>query len=159
MKSAQSEGAVTVAVDPGPLVIESRRFGRLEYQPDALVEFPSGLLGFEELRQYARVSPEALQPLAFLVSLEDPEVAFPVLPAAWAPPDYAPALPADALHVVGAAAGDPIELLLIVSVAPDTGTLHANLRGPVLINPATRNGCQIVLHNSSHSLRHILTPG
>jgi len=54
---------------------------------------------------------------------------------------------------------DPVELLLVVSLAPDTGTLHANLRGPLLINPATRIGCQTVLHDAPYSLRYILTPG
>lgn len=140
-------------------VQESRRFGRLEISPDRLVIFPAGLLGFEEFREYLRLAPEALQPLSFLVACGDPEVAFPVLPARLCLPEYAPAFPPEALEALGDGRGDPLEVLAIVSLAPDTGTLHANLRGPVLINPATGIGCQVVLHDTAYSLRHLVGSG
>lgn len=147
------------ALGPAPAlrVLESRRFGRLEVPAGALVAFPEGIPGFEDLRDYAWVAPDALEPLAFLVACQDPEVALPVLPAAWGPPGYAPRFPPEALRAVGAAPGDPLEVLLVITLAADTGTLHANLRGPILINRATRQGCQVVLPDPAYSLRHLLT--
>jgi len=159
MTTHRSDVDKGVMADAAPLVLESRRFGRLECPPDALLTFPGGLVGFEDLRAYALVAPESLEPLAFLVACDDPELAFPVLPASWAPPDYTPEFPPEALRAIGAGLDDPVELLLVVSLAPDTGTLHANLRGPLLINPATRIGCQTVLHDAPYSLRYMLTPG
>jgi flagellar assembly factor FliW len=139
-----------------PRVLESRRFGRLEVIPDQVITFPAGLLGFEEFRDYLRVAPEALEPLTFLVACDDPEVAFPVLPASLCVPDYAPAFPTETWKTLGAGPGSPIEVLVILCVAPDVGTLHANLRGPLLINPASRIGCQVVLNDATYSLRHLL---
>jgi flagellar assembly factor FliW len=141
---------------PPPTVLESRRFGSLEVQADRIVTFPAGLLGFEEFHDYLRVAPEALAPLTFLVACEDPDVAFPVLPCTLCLADYAPKLPPEALAAVGVREGDGLEVLAICALAPDTGTLHANLQGPVLINPVERLGCQVVLHDSPYSLRHLL---
>ncbi len=142
--------------DQIPRVLESRRFGWLEVYPDQVLLFPHGLLGFEELREFCIVAPEALQPLTFLVACDVPDVAFPILPAHSCLADYSPQLSMDALETVGAASLDEAKLLAICAVAPDTMTLHANLRGPILINPTTRRGYQAVLHESAYSLRHLL---
>jgi flagellar assembly factor FliW len=139
-----------------PRILESRRFGRLEVFPDEVLTFSSGLLGFEELREFCVVAPEALLPLTFLVSCDDPGVAFPVLPARMCRSDYAPTIPPDAREAVEADPGQALEILAICAVAQDTLTLHANLRGPLLINPARRLGFQVVLHDSPYSLRHLL---
>jgi flagellar assembly factor FliW len=158
--------APIVSFDPGeveasrrgvaPRSLESRRFGRLEVYPDQVLHFPHGLLGFEELQEFCILAPPPLQPLTFLVALDVPDVAFPILPARSCLPEYAPTLPADALDAVGAASPNSVNLLAICAVAPDTMTLHANLRGPLLINPQTRWGYQAVLHDSPYSLRHLL---
>ncbi len=156
---ASSPGMARFQAGPppaSPRVLESHRFGRLEVPPERVVTFPAGLLGFEDLREFLRVAPQTLQPLTFLVACEDPEVAFPVLPATFCLSGYAPVFRPETLEVVGAAPGDPVEILAIVSLAQDTGTLHANLQGPVLINPGTGIGCQVVLHESPYSLRHLL---
>ncbi len=151
-----SSGADSTDATRVPRVLESRRFGWLEVSPDQVVQFPHGLLGFEELREFCIVAPEALQPLQFLVACDLPDVAFPILPAHSCLATYAPNLSMDALEAVGAARADDVAILAICAVAPDTMTLHANLRGPVLINPATRQGYQAVLHDSAYSLRHLL---
>ena len=162
--SADTCPVVSFAVDTSPEVraggapriLESRRFGRLEVFPDQVLTFSEGLLGFEELHEFCVVAPEALQPLSFLVSCDDPGVAFPVLPARMCLAEYAPSISPHAREAVEAQPGQPLEILAICAVAQDTLTLHANLRGPVLINPARRLGFQVVLHDSPYSLRHLL---
>lgn len=142
-----------------PRVLESRRFGRLEIRAEHVVGFPAGLLGFEEYREYLIVQPSGLEPLSFLVSCENPDVAFPVLPAHLCLAGYAPPIPAHALETVRAETGQEIELLAICTMAPDTGTLHADMRGPVVLNPTRRLACQVVLDGSAYSLRHLLGAG
>jgi flagellar assembly factor FliW len=140
-------------------VLLSRRFGRLEVFPDQILHFSPGLLGFEELQAYCLVAPEALRPLMFLVACDDPEVAFPVLPARMCLAEYTPILPPEALEAVGAVTDEGLDILAICAMAPDTMTLHANLRGPVLINMQKRLGYQAVLPDSPYSLRHLLGAG
>jgi flagellar assembly factor FliW len=136
--------------------LETRRFGPLEVWPDKVIMLRDGLIGFEELHEYILVQPDGLEPLSFLVACENPDVAFPVLPGAMCLAGYAPPIPADAMTAVGGGAREQLELLAICTTAPDTGTLHANLRGPVVLNPRTRLACQVVLHDSPYSLRHLL---
>jgi flagellar assembly factor FliW len=154
--SFASNAAREAPAGDAPRILESRRFGRLEVSSDQVLTFSAGLLGFEELREFCVVAPEALQPLTFLVSCDDPGVAFPVLPARMCLANYAPTIPPDAREAVQAEPGQALEILAICAVAQDTLTLHANLRGPVLINPAKRLGFQVVLHESPYSLRHLL---
>jgi flagellar assembly factor FliW len=139
-----------------PRILESRRFGRLEVWPDKIITFPTGLVGFEEFHEYVLVQPDGLEPLSFLLACEDPDVAFPILAADLCSAGYAPTIPADALDTVGAGPDEQLDILAICTTAPDTGTLHANLRGPVVVNPAARLACQVVLHDSNYSLRHLL---
>jgi flagellar assembly factor FliW len=152
----ESNALQTASARSAPRVLTSRRFGRLEVVPDHVVTFPGGLLGFEEFHTYLRVAPEALEPLTFLVACNDPEVAFPVFPATLCLPDYGPAFPPEALAAVEGGPGDPLEVLVILSLDAEIGTLHANLRGPLLINPTTRIGCQVVMHDATYSLRHLV---
>jgi flagellar assembly factor FliW len=142
-----------------PRVLQSRRFGPLAAPPDRLFHFPAGLLGFEEYTEYLLHDPEALYPIRFLVASADPELAFPVLAAVLCTPDYAPPLPPEVWSLLGAQTEDLLEVLAVLTLDPETATLHANLRGPVVINPATRRGCQIVLQDSPYSLRHLLSVG
>ncbi len=142
-----------------PRVLESRRFGPLEVWPEKVLTFPAGLIGFEEFREYVLVQPDGLEPLSFLVACDNPEVAFPVLPGELCLPGYAPDIPAATLDTIAAGPGGRHEILAICSTAPDTGTLHANLRGPVVVNPEKRLACQVVLHDSPYSLRHLLGAG
>jgi len=142
-----------------PRVLQSQRFGPLQVPPDRLYQFPAGLLGFEEFTEYLLHAPELLHPIRFLVACGDPDLAFPVLSAAVCAPDYAPPLPAEVWPLIGAQTEDRLELLAVLTLDPETATLHANLRGPVVINPATRRGCQVVLHDSPYSLRHLLSVG
>jgi flagellar assembly factor FliW len=142
-----------------PPVVESRRFGRLEMRPETVITCSSGLLGFEEFREYVLVQPDGLEPLSFLVACRNTDVAFPVVAAALCQPGYAPVIPAHALETVGAASDQEIEILAICTMAPDTGTLHANLRGPVVLNPTRRLACQVVLDDGAFSLRHLVGAG
>jgi len=50
--------------------------------------------------------------------------------------------------LLGAGTEDLLEVLAVLTLDPETATLYANLRGPVVINPATKRGCQVVLHDS-----------
>ena len=119
-------------------ILESRRFGRLEVASDKVVTFPAGLIGFEEIHDYVLVQPDGLEPLSFLVACDNPEVAFPVLPGELCLAGYAPDIPSTALESIAAGPAAHFEILAICATAPDTGTLHANLRGPVVVNPATQ---------------------
>ena len=57
--------------------IESPRFGTLEVEPSRIIEFPRGLIGFEECKRFSLFHPEGETPSYFILqSLDDPVLAF-----------------------------------------------------------------------------------
>ena len=59
------------------LEIESSRFGRVQIDPDTVIEFPEGLIGLGGSR-YALLARDPDTPFLWLQSLEDPALALPV---------------------------------------------------------------------------------
>ena len=57
--------------------IESPRFGTLEVEPSRIIEFPKGLVGFENCRRFSLFHAEGGEPTYFILqSLDDPAIAF-----------------------------------------------------------------------------------
>jgi flagellar assembly factor FliW len=59
------------------LTIDSSRFGRVEIDPETVIEFPEGLIGLTGKR-WALLARDPDTPFVWLQSLEDPELALPV---------------------------------------------------------------------------------
>ena len=56
---------------------------------------------------------------------------------------------------LGAGDTDPLLWLAIVMVET-TGALTVNLRAPIVVNPKTMTGQQVLPHNCLYPLRHVL---
>ena len=59
------------------LTIESPRFGRVEIDPDTVIEFPEGLIGLGGSR-YALLTSDPDSPLMWLHCVDDPSLSLPV---------------------------------------------------------------------------------
>ena len=144
-------------------VLETKNFGRIEYEPGDVIEFRRGLPAFEDQTEFRLIGGPAGRPLGFLQSVRRPELAFICLPARAVVPDYRLSASPEDLEEVGWQKGggapeSELVCLAIVTVregAPPT----ANLMAPVLINPATRRGVQAIQADSGYSHRHPLAPG
>ncbi len=111
---------------------------------DEVLTFPFGVIGLEHLRRFALVVDARIAPCLWLQSLDEPETAFVVVDPLVVDPDYAPALP-------GGVSGG---LLAIITLRPEPEKSTVNLLAPVIVDPMTREGRQLVLHESGYSLRH-----
>ena len=77
------------------------RFGTLEYNEEARLEFPWGIPGFEEYRWFVLVDQPANRPVVFLQSLEKSDLCFMTLPIADIAPDYRLKILAEDLERLG----------------------------------------------------------
>ena len=59
---------------------------------------------------------------------------------------------------IGADAATPLLWLTLVSVEAN-GAVSVNLRAPIVINPKTMMGQQVLPHDCVYSLRHVLVEG
>jgi flagellar assembly factor FliW len=104
------------------------------------------LPGFPGHRDYVLVPAEDAGRLFWLQSVASEGPRFLAVPAATFFPDYAPAIPGAVRAELGLADTAVVRLYCLVTVpAGDAGAATANLRAPVVVNPATHRARQVVL--------------
>jgi flagellar assembly factor FliW len=115
------------------------------------------LPGFPGHRDYVLVPAEDGGRLFWLQSVAPDGPRFLAVPAAAYFPDYAPALPGAVCVQLGLAAPAEARLYGLVTVpAGDVTAATANLRAPVVVNPATHRARQVVLLDAAHPIRRPL---
>jgi flagellar assembly factor FliW len=143
-------------------LLESKNFGQIPYQPEAVLEFPTGLPGFDERRRFVAVHMQVNEPLVFLQSLEDPELCFITLPLAAVTPGYRLSMSEEDAGVLGLPAGQQPQLgdglLGLAVVAVKEGGPTANLLAPIVVNLANRRAVQAIGPGSDYSWEHPLLP-
>ena len=145
---------------PAPLASIETRFGALALDPARLIDFPSGLMGFSDPQRFALLDlPDAGVPFKLLQSVDDPELAFLVLPI---DPADGTIASVDLSRAAATLGFDRAALAVvgIVTVRQNEEGVHftINLKAPLLIDAERRVGAQHVLVDDGYQLRHPL-PG
>ncbi|MGE0444585.1 MAG: flagellar assembly protein FliW [Vicinamibacterales bacterium] len=122
------------------------------------IGFPAGLPGFEACRRFVLLEPDAGGPVRCLQSIDGPSASFLVMDPRAIEPAYDVPLTAADRQRLGEAGTGALVWLAFVATESD-GAITANLRAPVVINPATMTGVQVIPHDSPYPLRHVLVPG
>lgn len=135
------------------LTFESSRFGTVEIAADAVIEFPSGLIGLGGSR-YALVSADTDGAFHWLHSLEDASLALPVTNPWLFFADYAVELSDADTDRVGSSAPD-VWVTVRTGSAPED--FSANLRAPIVI--ADGRGHQVINEASDAPVRAPLFAG
>jgi flagellar assembly factor FliW len=133
------------------LTIESSRFGTLEIAHDAVIEFPTGLVGLGG-RRYTIVAPDAESPFKWLHSLDDPSLALPVTNPLAFFADYEIELSDADLARVGA---PDAEVWVVVRAGAELSDFSANLHAPIVV--AGGRGHQVI-NEIAHPVRAALFP-
>ena len=135
--------------------------GRSVARPAALavqaLAFAEPMPGFPEHRDYVLVAADPSGRVYWLQSVAHDGPRFLAVPAAPYFPDYAPALPPAVCADLGLDGASDADLFCVVTV-PDgnVAAATANLRAPVVVNPATQQARQVVLSDGSHPIRRPL---
>ena len=129
----------------------------LPVQSENVIQFPLGILGFEKIKRVALLeSPQEL-PFRWLQVIDQPNLAFLVLPATQFLPSYQPDVPADDVKFLGISQPEDALLFNIVTLRPG-GVSTVNLKGPDVINRFTLKAKQFVLANAAeYSVQHPLS--
>ena|SRR6185295_8127750 len=122
--------------------------GPLQVEEASVIEFPEGILGFSNLRQFVLVEYENGDPFKWLQCLSDPALALPVIDPVRIFPDYANSLAADDLANVQAENAADVVTFVVAIIPKDPLESTVNLKAPVIINFKKMIGRQIILENS-----------
>lgn len=136
------------------MMIETSRFGGIEVDDQRFLNFPRGLLGFPEDREYALIQTGENSAFYWMQAVHRPELAFVVCDPRMFLADYRIAIKDEDLSSIGLTDTQGSQVFVIVNKVD--GTLTANLQGPLVINVATRVGKQLVLSDKKYTTRHPL---
>lgn len=132
-------------------------FGEFDVAPSDIVAFPNGLPGFERSRRFVLLSPaEDLAPFRCLQAVDGPSASFVVIDPRLVLANYRTRLSVADLARLTATEDTPLLWLAIVTLGSADVAPHVNLRAPIVINPATMVGYQLMPSNSLYPLRHPL---
>jgi len=129
------------------------RFGEVTYNPDKVVRFPEGLIGFEQLRDFVVLpgkNPE--DPLFCLQSVEEPHILFLLIDPTRFFPNYRVSPDPQVIKKLGILPDDPCYVLTTITFHKDK-SVTLNLLAPVVYTPKTDRAVQIVLDHGGYLSR------
>jgi len=133
--------------------ISTTKFGSLTIEEADVLTFVDGLIGMEDCRRWVLLGDSENAALAWLQSLERPEVALGVVSPRRFVPDYQVRVAKREIAPLGLENPNDAQVLVIISNV--SGTLSLNLKAPLVIHLAERVGRQIVARDD-HAVQHRL---
>ena len=138
--------------------IKSRIFGEIEIDDEKIITIPNGIMGFEQYQKYAIAfdsENESKNGIMWLQSLEEENLAFPVMDPMHVMSDYSPMIEDDWLEPIGNFETDNyLYVLSILTVPSDITKMTINLKAPLIINTITRKGIQLIVNNDEYPVRY-----
>ncbi|MDH4199490.1 MAG: flagellar assembly protein FliW [Spirochaetia bacterium] len=137
--------------------IETRHFGSTEIYEEEIINFPNGILAFEQYNNFVILSEGENSLFQWLQSLEDPGLAFLIVDPFYIKPDYVPDVLANEIeNLFGSTRLDHLTLRCIITIPPNNpDKMTVNMQGPLIISTEKKLGGQFISNNDSH---HVRTP-
>jgi flagellar assembly factor FliW len=135
------------------LKVITKAYGSIDVDERQKILVPSGLFGFESLKEYVMLDAEQ-QPFFWLQSTESAAAAFIMISPFLFVPNYELNVEDDELADIGVSSPEKALVFSIVTIPADGGPMTANLQGPIVINRDTRLGKQIILSDPRWRTKH-----
>jgi flagellar assembly factor FliW len=123
--------------------------------PSGVVTFADGLPGFERTRHFVLVTSPAIAPFTIVQGTDADAPAFVAVDPHCVTRDFQTRLDAADLSRLKARGDGPLLWLALVTARPQA-VATVNLRAPLVINPASMRGIQVVPSDSVYAVDHPL---
>ena len=135
------------------MVINTTRFGQIEFNSEDIFTFPEGLLGFQDLRQFVLLDDPNDDIFAWLQSCELPSIAFPVLEPEIFGQYYNVSLTKNENELLKLSADQKPTFMSIITIPDDPTQMTANVKAPIAINMNFKIARQCVLQDNHLAIR------
>ena len=126
----------------------TRLFGQIDIPDDKIIILENGMIGFPDMQYFALIFDEEKKDKAFkimwLQSMDDGDIAFPVMDPHVVKEDYHPTVSNEILAPLGELTDENTYILVTVTVPKDITQFSINLKAPIVINMDTNKGAQII---------------
>jgi len=123
-------------------IVNTLHFGDMEVEPSHIFDFEGGMLGFEDLREFVLVSHEDYDPFKWLISIDNPDIGFPMLNPFFLDEGYKAGRDIDLENEV---------VFCVVTLGGVGEIMTANLKAPIIMNISQNKGRQIILTSDKYS--------
>lgn len=128
----------------------TRLFGEIEIDESKIITFEDGIIGFPDMKKFTLIFDEEKEgrpSISWLQSMDEPEIAFPVMDPLFVCETYNPSVEDELLKNLGIIKEDNLYVLVTVTVPQDIKELAVNLKAPIVINTDTRKASQIIVED------------
>ena len=129
---------------------KTRFFGKVEIEDEKIISFEQGLIGFPDLRRFTLIYDKEKKDgrtISWLQSMDEPEIAFPVMDPLTVCPDYNPNVEEEMLKSLGDLTEENLFVLVTVTVPKDIEQIAVNLKAPIVINVEAKRGSQLIVED------------
>ena len=144
--------------------VNTRKFGEITIDKEKALTMPEGLPGFPGFEKFVLIEDKNTAPFCWFQSLEEPDLALVIMDPLVFKPDYQVDL---SKIMIDMGWEQTLEEKLLIYVVinirgGDVGAkeITANLMGPLVINPETRQVVQVIISDSSYPCQYnVMQPG
>lgn len=139
------------------MVAETKFFGTIDIEEEKIIEFPMGIIGFENLKKFALIydsEREERSKISWLQSMEEPLMVLPVINPIDIIEEYSPVIEDELTKSIGDPADADIIIFVTMSIPSDLTKMTANLKAPIIINTVNRKAMQVIVENEDYKIKY-----
>ena len=137
--------------------IDTKYFGEIEIGDEKIIHFESGIMGFEEYKDFTILYDSEAEKKPFFSWLQcvtEKGLAFPVVNPLNVIKDYNPVVEEALLEPLGELKDEDIVLLVFATIPKDIKETSVNMKAPVIVNAANGKAIQVILEKGNYSIKH-----
>lgn len=136
--------------------LQTKLFGEIEIDEEKKLYFEQGLIGLPEMKAFFLIHDienDEDEKIIWLQSAEDMQFALPVINPLLVDRDYNPDVEDELLAPLGELGEEGVLVFITLRVPTDITNMTVNMKAPLLINVATRKGCQVMVEGDRYKVR------
>ena len=129
----------------------TRIFGEIDIDDSKIINMEKGMIGFPDLKKFALIYNEEREKtvIKWLQSMDDGDIAFPVMEPQLVKADYRPSISEDVLEPLGSLDEENTFVLVTVTVPKEIEKMTCTLQAPIVINTSTNKAAQMIVEDDS----------
>jgi flagellar assembly factor FliW len=133
--------------------LTTQRFGQLNIEAKNIIHFRDGMLGFSGSHRFVLLESSSSPLVMWLQSLDDDQVAFPVVEAWIVKKNYPLNMTSSDKIALNYQDGDQLKSYVVLLIPEKIQDMTANLRAPVVINSVRGTGAQVIQQDRELNIR------
>ncbi len=134
------------------MLLKTRLFGEVNVKDEEVIHFTKPILGFDDCREFLLMENESIFPTFWLQSINDPNLAFPVVSPFCVDENYSINLQSLDLDDIRLKNLDDALVLTLMVVPQTLSSIRTNLRAPIIYNPERKVAKQLILYDEKYPI-------